>query len=380
MKTDYYHLFFCAFLILGCESSNDANFEPEIEEEMEEPNPWDGAILNFIAEGPDGTSYTPDEGPIVINEGQSVIYISTSSDVPQGVSWNDGLLNGLESAILNEISITVNYDTEGKYAISLLNNVLNADLVADYPNVDFSEIPEVQLTLIDYVCVVPEPVVPCILESVDSGDGLFTLHIFENDVIVRADKSDDEILQEYSEYDYDPLGRLFEERFFTPNDELLGRRVLTYNDEDKLEKEVIRSASGDLVSETTFVHEPIRIKGFYVGGDGSTYEVQYNYNEDKTNIKEEVYEQNGNQFLRIEYEFDDKLNLSTGLDFLRFPERAMTNNITKKTTYDGDDNVTELVTSEFQFLGSDPCADFANSEERTRNDVTTIRTYTFKQQ
>lgn len=372
MRLNYYFLLLlCSLFILSCGNDDFA----------------DGAlfgvtVIDFTAEitGPNGTVFSQSNTPVEIVEGESVDFVNTTVDnVVEGngtivetsenelsISWE---FEGGNPASSSEDNVTVQYLVEGKYDVKMtLNDAENSFKLFD-----------------GYVCVLPKEPEPeaCILASLESSDGRLTTHFFNDEnVLIRADKSLNGILQEYSRYEYDSSDRLEQEQFLNPQDDVLGRRTFTYDDEDQITVERVENPDFSLVAEWTFtrtldgfVDTAVLVTPDGIGGTVST-DISYSYDTENSNVIGEVNMQDGNLIGRIEYQYDTKINGFSGLNIQSFPYRDMTNNPTSIITYDANNNIVAQRTSTYQY-SFDGCDDYPSFEDRTVDGFITRHVFSY---
>lgn len=376
MRRINYGLFFLTLplfiLILGCgtDEGDTLNPEPKSDEVvlLEEV-----LVTYFLAqkEGADITEfYTSSDEPVVITEGESVTFENRShysrlfSDESIATEEYWGATDwtfegGSPNKSAKEIE-TVLYSTPGTYDVSL-------------GLIDLGK-PQT-LTVSGYVIVIARN---CPIKSEESSDGRSTEFIYENNLLIRADKLLNENLQEFSLYSYDSSERLEKEEFMSPQDELLGFIGYEYNDSNHIILEKTEAADGTLIRDRTFTwndDEDYIISAVYREPDGlgglATFDVAYVYDSDKHNITNEVFTQNGVGVGQNNYEFDNSPKVFYVI-IEPSPLKFNRNNATSITALDASGTVIRQQTSTFDYGNDEESCGRPISETRTTNGTETF--------
>lgn len=374
MRFSKYCQLLCCFLVLSCETTDLDTVAPPIMEE----EPWRDAKLDFTAKGPDGTIYTPDEGPIEIEVGQSITYTSTSANVPKRVQWS---LSGSGQLDVRLDMVTATYDTEGKYHSTLFNVEL-FDIDVDSRSKFLLEGGgNLALVRQPYVCVI-DPF-KCVLKAQESSDGRSVNHIFDDEnFLIRADKFINKQLVEYSTFNYDDQNLLEQQQFFTELDVSLGFVYYERNSENHTYSERREDDQGTVLLERNFILDDKNeypISAVYNEPDGLggliTFDVAFAQDADNHNTISETFMQNNVEVGSTDYEFDNHPKTFTGLKIESAPLIFNTYNTTSIITKDVNGTILSQQSSTYQY-NPDFC-DQPISEDRTVNSIIIKFTNTF---
>ena len=273
------------------------------------------------------TQYRSDQA-IEICEGESITFnVIDHLETDYSYSWS---FQGSSNDVGPPHSITVTYEDEGKYNVTLTTsdgNSTSVDRIAT-----------------EYVCVVakePEPEGICLIESEETNDGFRTEFEYDGEILTAANKYFNGVIQERSEYTYNALNQLVQEQFLNALNELLGNRFLIYNSADQLIMEITEAADGSLVRERTWAYNPgvdLPVSAMYKESDNAggfvTFEVEIVADLDGVNIIEERFSLGGAYAGSNFYEFDNNEKVLANIDIEMSPLRFNLNNVMRITSVD----------------------------------------------
>ncbi len=319
---------------------------------------------------------------IVINQGECIdfridSYKATIGSATTSAVRYDGQrsweFEGGDPPQSTSTSVTVCYNIPGKYDVTLK--------LAGDSNLEPSEIKENDLVVVN---AKPDQEAICNVETATSSDGRQTKHTYDAvNFLIRADKSLNGVLQEYSVYNYDDSDRLEQEQFFDAADQLLGTITYAYNTNNQIISEITEDANGTLVRDRVFTwndQDSFIIGAVYREPDGigglATFDAEIIYDADKYNIISEIFTQNGVEAGRNDYEFDTHPKVFTGLNIESSPLKFNTYNTTSITSLDANGAVVGQQTSTFEYGSDEESCGRPISEARTTNGIDTTF-YTF---
>nr|WP_299387549.1 PKD domain-containing protein [Allomuricauda sp.] len=393
MKTDVLRYFWLTLFVLfvGCTSGDDTAQRPTTTEESNR------ASFEAETESENGSEISSNTEPVTIMVGESVVFknnsqiIITTSEVqdqggtvPIDVKVNDyngplaWTFTGGSPATSTDETVTVTYNEPGKYAVRLQID-------------DGAEFPEV-VEVADYVTVVSdEPETFCYVAAEEVDDGRSADFIYDDmdeRLLQRVDKLLSDALQEYSTYEYNDDSQLQQEEFYTPANELLGKRILTYYSNKQLANQRLEDADANLVFEIGFdwddtFSSQIPTGGSIVQPDGVggtvTTDFEYVMDAEGNNVERVNFSQDGTGVGYRRYEHDLNAKIFTNLSFVEsYPQAFNLNNILSETTYDADDNITSTNTFTYGYGNEDNCGQPISVQE-DNNGAVTNKTITYKQ-
>ena len=360
-------------LLVSCETT---------ELELTNPQPDDtatvtGSTINFTAhplgaldysftQATDPPAYIEERDRLVFKNLSRLNYNDNTSTAATNVRWTfEG--GDPASSTIGDSEITVTYEEIGEYNLAL-------EILGEGGKKE---------TFNGIISVQPIGTIKTYrIELELSDDGLSTLFNYgENGELVEIVKQEDGVTMERSTLVSDEFIRLVNQVFLSGEGELLGTDYWDRNEDGHITSERREDAEGNILYRFDYNLHPdgYALTAEFTGLDNTgtpyTTDINYIYDDNKTEVKEEQHFFEDTLFLSVMWSWDDNPAIWDGMPIVEYAKRFSQNNATSKIQYDGSGAVISMETYGYtydSFYGGKPI-----SAQIDRDGETSVRTWQF---